>query len=155
MSGHVRLRQVTRASLLNLFLSSGFPKDTVNPRTDGGLGHLSTDGGGADNRPQGDLKNEASYRQAVNGIGYGRASSTIFTQVVFRSGQKWRPRGKKQKMKMAALESKGVFANNFWTNWVRAKLSAPSRSSRWYASKYVYHDLIRLRLRGDLRSRLP
>ena len=23
----------------------------VNPRTDGGSGHLSTDGGGADNRP--------------------------------------------------------------------------------------------------------
>ena len=26
-------------------------KKLVNPRTDGGPGHLSTDGGGADNRP--------------------------------------------------------------------------------------------------------
>ena len=32
----------------------------INPRTDAGPGHLSTDGGGADNRPPGDLENEAS-----------------------------------------------------------------------------------------------
>ena len=32
----------------------------LNPRTDGGTGHLSTDGGGADNRPPWDLENEAS-----------------------------------------------------------------------------------------------
>ena len=52
-------------------------------------GHLSTDGGGgADKRPPGELENETSLRQAVNGIGYGRRSSTIFTEVIFRSGQK-------------------------------------------------------------------
>ena len=30
---------------------------TLNPLTDGGPGHLSTDGGGADDRPPGDLEN--------------------------------------------------------------------------------------------------
>ena len=41
-------------------LSFWFSSNTLNPRTDGGPGHLSTDGGGADNRPPGDLENEAS-----------------------------------------------------------------------------------------------
>ena len=78
------------------------------PRTDGGPSHLSTDvGGGRITAPPGDIKNEASYRQAVNGIGYGRTSSTIFNRVIFRSGKKWRHRGKK--VTMAAPGRKGVF----------------------------------------------
>ena len=32
----------------------------LNPRTDGGPGHLSTDGGGRITAPPGDLENEAS-----------------------------------------------------------------------------------------------
>ena len=48
------------------------------------------------------------------------------------------------KSKWRLLRAREFLANNFWTKWARAKLTAPSRSSRWYASEYVYHDLIRL-----------
>ena len=50
----VMLRVQVVKSGLSKRLSARF-----NPRTDGGPGHLSTDGG-ADNRPLGDLENEAS-----------------------------------------------------------------------------------------------
>ena len=50
-------------------------------------------------------------------------------------------------------EQGSLFFNNFWTNWARAKPASPSGSSRWYTSEYVYHDLIRSRSSGDLRSR--
>ena len=50
---------------------------------------VSSGGGrGGESLPLRDLENEANLRQAVNGIGHGRTSSTIFTEVVFRSGQK-------------------------------------------------------------------
>ena len=61
--------------------------------------------------------------------------------------------GSKKSKGRLLKEREFFFANNFWANWVRAKLRAQSRSSRWYASKYAYHDLIRSRSRGDLRSR--
>ena len=61
--------------------------------------------------PPGDIENEASQRQAANGIGYGRTSSKIFTQVIFGSGKKMTSQG--SKVKMAALENKSVFAHNF------------------------------------------
>ena len=64
---------------------------------------------GADNRPPpGDLENEASQRQAVIDIGYGRRNSTIFTQVIFRGQVKNDVTGV-NKIKMAALENNGVF----------------------------------------------
>ena len=45
----------------------------------------------------------------VNGMGYKRTKSTIFTEVIFRSGKKWRHRGKQ--VKIAAL--KGAFHATF------------------------------------------
>ena len=44
-------------------------------------------------------------------------------------------------------------ANKFWTNWARAKLTAPLSPLVKCASEYVYHDLTRSSSSVDLRSR--
>ena len=77
-------------------------------------------------------------------------------QFLFRSFldhfKRWSHRGKKNS-KCRHLRTRGIVPNNFWTNWASAKLIAPSKSPCWYASKYVYHDLIRPKSRDDLSSR--
>ena len=58
-----------------------------------------------------------------------------------------------KKSKWRHSRTREVFTNNFWDNRARAKPTAPLRSSRWYASECVYHDLIRSMSLVDLRSR--
>ena len=126
-------------------------KKAFNPRTDGGLGHLSTDGEGriaAPRRSKKRRKLETSGKR--NWI---RADDLYnFYRGHFNKGQVKNDVTGEKKSKWRYLRTSEFFSNNFWTNWARAKLRAPSRSSR-YASKYVYNDLIRSRSSVDLRSR--
>ena len=79
---------------------------TINPRTDGGPGHLSTDGG-ADNRPPEISKTKQARDKPSTALDTdGRA-----LQFVLRSflGQVKNDVTGFKKVKMAAPESKGVF----------------------------------------------
>ena len=83
-------------------------ENNINPRTDGGPGHLSTDGeGGADNRPRRSRKRsklEASGKRHLGTDGQA-------LQLLLRSflGQVKNDVTGVKKVKMAALENKGVF----------------------------------------------
>ena len=121
-----------------------------NPRTDGGLGHLTTDGGRITAPPP---RCKRSKLETSGKRHWIRADKLCCFYWAHLLGQvKMTSRGSK-KSKWRLLRTRKLFANNLWTNRARAKLTAPSGSSRWYASKYTYHDLIRSKSRGDLRSR--
>ena len=59
---------------------------SFDPRTDGGLGHLSTDGGRITATPK--YRKRSNLETSGKRLGYRLTSSTIFTGVIFRPGEK-------------------------------------------------------------------
>ena len=61
----------------------------VNPRTDGGLGQLRTDGGGGGGYQHPLRFPELCVLARIKSVRKHLLSSTIFTKMIFRSGQYW------------------------------------------------------------------
>ena len=79
----------------------------LNPRTDGGPGHLSTDGGGADNRPPDISKTKQARDNRQTALGTdGQALQFLLRSFL---GQVKNDVTGVKKVKMADPESKGVF----------------------------------------------
>ena len=94
----------------------------VNPRTDGCPGHLSTDGGGADNRSPPEISKTKQARDKRLAALYTDGRALQFLPRTFL-GQVKNDITEVKKIKMAAIENNRVFFNNFWTEQIFAKMS--------------------------------